>query len=928
MNNISYQIYIISTLCLLTLAPVLNISAQTTQQGKVILQNSGFKTLPGTQIIAYGAQPVDAGHDGKFKLNFTKGMPGDLATIKEAHKKNYELVNRKELECWTLSHEQEMVIVMAPAGQLKEAREKYYAVGNTTYLKRYERTLEEINKYKKAKNLTEKEYADRMEAAYIELENSLKLLDEYADVFSRVNKDDLTEVEQQGFALLGVGKIDEAIAIYENQKLLDQIEDNISRKEKLAEDLKTILPSLKRYAEICIFAGGKENLDKAAEIYETIAKTDMTHFDNLFEYGMFLQKKIAYEESVEWLGYALKAAPNKQDIAKVYLGMGESYRCNKKFSDSENAFKKCIALYEDIQKTNGEPRLELSEAYSKLSTLYVDMNEFKKGNEAIVKGLEVNSLFSAIGNDSILVLSYKAGLLAARGMLLDSKKNEDIYAIDSSLVVNSYQESIDLYKHLVSVDSIRFISQLSLVMRNFGMYYLNFGMHLGHERIKRCEQYLLESLHIEEQLYVSNPYITEPILARIYGNLAVAYNVGKKNDLCVEFNMKALEITQRLSEYNPSAFMANLSLRYLNLGYAYGKIGRYEEAIDLYQKSLRIFNDLPKEQQDALSVNIISTYSSLGEIYQKKEEYIKSIEYFLQAESVILSLLPKSNFTTIYLGIASSLAFNYLKVDNFSGWSKYSKLEMKQYIHHIEQINGERALTQFWLTKADKLTDDRYVLYREECYKEALLSLLDIPAETLSDPYLVYYYTLHIGDYYLGLKKYDKALRAFLLFQELAPPIETLSNKKDKLLYANSYYQIGLLSVKIGKQNEFNKLHKAVALWNDMLKSDTNKQKNVDYMTEILRFDNCVIYSYAYQGAEKWKAGYMDDAEECFRECIAQLEILEIEKGSKANIDIDMLHYTCNTIRKYYEEKKDQVVVSKISGLWNKLVFVKNNALN
>ncbi len=72
----------------------------------------------------------------------------------------------------------------------------------------------------------------------------------------------------------------------------------------------------------------------------------------------------------------------------------------------------------------------------------------------------------------------------------------------------------------------------------------------------------------------------------------------------------------------------------------------------------------------------------------------------------------------------------------------------------------------------------------------------------------------------------------------------------------------------------------------------------------------------------------MDDAEECFRECIAQLEILEIEKGSKANIDIDMLHYTCNTIRKYYEEKKDQVVVSKISGLWNKLVFVKNNALN
>ena len=108
-----------------------------------------------------------------------------------------------------------------------------------------------------------------------------------------------------------------------------------------------------------------------------------------------------------------------------------------------------------------------------------------------------------------------------------------------------------------------------------------------------------------------------------------------------------------------------------------------------------------------------------------------------------------------------------------------------------------------------------------------------------------------------------------------------------------------------------------------MLKSDKNKQENVDYMTEMLRVDNSVIYSYAYLGTEKWKAGYTDAAEEYFRECIAQLEILEIEKGSKANIDIDMLYYTCSTIRKFYEAKNEQGIMSKISVLLRNLVVPK-----
>ena len=216
MNQVKIKLTFAGILFALFLGVQLN--AQTIQRGKVVLQNSGHKSLPGTQVTAYGAQPTDTDNDGLFQLNFDKAEPGDMTPLKEAYKKGYELVNKQETEKWILSDTKEMIIVMCSEGALKEARKKYYQIGTSTYILRYENVLSELEKQKESNRLTEKEYADKLETAYNELENSQKLLFEYADLFSRINKDDLNELETKAFLLLEEGKLDESIALYENEK--------------------------------------------------------------------------------------------------------------------------------------------------------------------------------------------------------------------------------------------------------------------------------------------------------------------------------------------------------------------------------------------------------------------------------------------------------------------------------------------------------------------------------------------------------------------------------------------------------------------------------------------------------------------------------------------------------------------------------------
>ena len=58
--------------------------AQSIQKGKVVLQNSGKKCLPGVQVIAWGAQPTDTDQSGVFQLTFQKALPGDPAFLKDS----------------------------------------------------------------------------------------------------------------------------------------------------------------------------------------------------------------------------------------------------------------------------------------------------------------------------------------------------------------------------------------------------------------------------------------------------------------------------------------------------------------------------------------------------------------------------------------------------------------------------------------------------------------------------------------------------------------------------------------------------------------------------------------------------------------------------------------------------------------------------
>lgn len=642
-----------------------SMQAQVIQKGKVVLQNSGYKALPGAQVTTYGAQPTDTDNDGLFRLNFAKTEYGELAPLKEAYKKGYELVNKKELENWILSDTKDMLIVMCPEGKLKEAREKYYNIGNSTYIRRYEEMLAQIEKQKESNQLTENEYADKLEEAYNELSTSQKILLEYSDIFSRINKDDLTDLERKAFLLLEDGKLDEAIRLYEDERLLEKFQQQLNIKEISKNDINEMIPSLKRYAEICVYAGGKENVDKASGIYKIIADSDAHNYQNLYEYACFVKKQIDYTLSITWLKKALKCAATKKEIADVYNELGDSYYKNKDFKEAEYYFKKARSVFENLSQQNSLYYfLNLSDSYLKLGELYALENKYKKSAEFIGIAYKKNEMYPS--KDEVLYLHNKA-----RALLLDAYVMQQKYLytmkVDTLLIKQYYDEALIICDILLKNDSVAYRDLYSSALNNLSSYNT-----LITKDYAEAEKYLLESLKIESDRYIKNPYIALPELAVVYGNLSSVYendSINKK--LEYDYLMKSFELRNTLSDLNPKAYQATLIRAYSDIGLYFYEEDQYEDALSFFDKSNQIINESPYHGKEVHFFEFLVNNIYIANTYYKRAENKNAENKYIYIENLIKEQ-KNIDCTTAEIMLYLQMC-KFYKENNNLAWKKYYK---------------------------------------------------------------------------------------------------------------------------------------------------------------------------------------------------------------------------------------------------------------
>lgn len=244
--------------------------AQAVQGGSVVEMNSGGKPIAGVAVTVVGAIPTDTDNNGRFRLVFSNAKPGVRVIVGRIHKAGYEIVNDAEVKSWLLSEKVQFKIVMCRTGQLEESRRNFYEIGRDRYYVLYNDALKRLKAGKEANRLNEQQLADSLEAARTMYEDNMRRLDYYADKFSRINKDELGEMDARALGLMEQGLVEDAIAVYEEAKILNAFRDRTARADSLSSDIAILTNTLATQAKLLISKADHASYVKADSILKVM----------------------------------------------------------------------------------------------------------------------------------------------------------------------------------------------------------------------------------------------------------------------------------------------------------------------------------------------------------------------------------------------------------------------------------------------------------------------------------------------------------------------------------------------------------------------------------------------------------------------------------------------------------------------------------
>jgi hypothetical protein len=263
---------------LLSLA-TLPLFAQTTileQKGLVREQNSGKKPLPDVQIVFDNAVPAASDPNGKFTLHFQGKKAGDLIFYTDIVKKGYEIVNAKDLQVLKISSTQQLAkdIILTKAGNLDIAKKEYYGISDKALLTSFNKEKARLQDKLNNTQVSQQAYLIQYNALADQYEQQQHALDALAEVFARVNFDDVSAEYKKAFNLFKTGQIDASLKILESLDLISRAKNRLKEKKRLATAAQTIEQQrLQLQAQLYVLTF---QIDKMEKLYDRVLLLDST----------------------------------------------------------------------------------------------------------------------------------------------------------------------------------------------------------------------------------------------------------------------------------------------------------------------------------------------------------------------------------------------------------------------------------------------------------------------------------------------------------------------------------------------------------------------------------------------------------------------------------------------------------------------------
>ena len=172
---------------------------------------------------------------GSFTLNFNKLKMGDRIGMVKVKKREMMVFNQHAVDEWSIRKEP-LCLILCDAKEFEQQKQNLIAIGRREAEGKYNRQKAELEKQLEASQIDRAKYESELDKAYEELDRLRQHLDEYADLFARIDESEIDSLAQQAMDLFNRGQVDEAVKLFEQGNYLEKLKAS-NRAIKQADQL-------------------------------------------------------------------------------------------------------------------------------------------------------------------------------------------------------------------------------------------------------------------------------------------------------------------------------------------------------------------------------------------------------------------------------------------------------------------------------------------------------------------------------------------------------------------------------------------------------------------------------------------------------------------------------------------------------------------
>ncbi|MDX2248676.1 MAG: tetratricopeptide repeat protein [Bacteroidia bacterium] len=664
----------------------LRLSAQTLP-GRVTLQNSGRKPVPGATVKASLSNSTQTAADGSFSLSFAGKAPG-YDVVLEIEKEGLEVVNKKDLFTTLKTDPSEALsLYMCPKGQWEQAAMAYYNINEQHILRRYREEVERVKQ----------RYAQQ-EAL---MQDSLRILSELftatnaqarelAETFAIANLDDATDLYVSAFNLFKQGDVQGALRKLDASALSADL-SRIRREQAQGQQLIAIgqgrlvaaqeaihqgIENYKLKARLCVI---DYRFDEAERSFRKAVEADTMNFDNVFEFADFLRKQSRSKLATQQYERALQLATLPEQRAMAQNNLGTTLTDQNDYTRAITVYEEALKIYRKLAKAKPDTYVpEVALTLNNLGVALEAQNDYSRAIAAYEESLIIRRRL-AEANPEIYLPGVAATLnnlgiawagqseygraipayeesLKIRSKLAET--NPELYNPDVAATLNNlsvawkdqndylhaipaYQEALQQYRKLAEINPEVYTRFVALVLNNLGNALAEQSDHDGAISVYQ------DVLQLYRKLAETNPEVYTPFVALTLNNQGIAW--ANQNDYARAASAyeDALNIRRKLAETNPNAFAPDLASTLNNLGVIWKDQNYYARAINALEEALKIRRSFAEVNPKVYLPDVVQTLNNLGMAWKDQKDYTHAISAYEEALQICRKLAKSSK--SVYL---------------------------------------------------------------------------------------------------------------------------------------------------------------------------------------------------------------------------------------------------------------------------------------